>query len=246
MTINVDQFAALLGGDRNLEAAFARARIAKEGIYDEFVERLYDDLDEVIYSLQRNPELLQGDVEDRITLDLLRPLRHLGYSAEHDSKTGGHVDLTVGYGTFTWIGEAKKDGNFAEGFLQLMTRYRPGSGNFAHNAGGLLFYLIKSNDAKGELEKWMEELKGEALSCAQCKKNVLAFFSEHKLAGSGTTFRVRTMAVSLYHQPMDKSGRTTRARRTAKAEQRATAEKAARSSAPKQSTKSAAGRKKAP
>lgn len=195
--------------------AFRRHQVASGEVYADFVDFLYKDLDRAIFALQAGRELLQDDSEDRITADLMRQMRQLGYRAIHDSKTGGHVDLSVELGEFSWIGEAKKDGNFKEGFLQLMTRYVPASGNYSHNAGGLLFYLVKTKKALAMLEKWMKEIGGDG-TCEKCANNVLAFYSEHELEGSGTMFRVRTMGVSLYHDPKDKAARAKEGRRAAR------------------------------
>jgi hypothetical protein len=229
LTISLAELDTLLGGDRHAVSAFKRMRIAREGTYSDFVEQLYNDLDQAIYGLQASAELLQEDGEDRITLDILLQLRQHGYIAEHDSKTGGHVDLSVAYGPNSWIGEAKKDGNFQEGYLQLMSRYKPRSGDYSHNAGGLLFYFVDTQDARGKLDEWKENVRSQAVACNPCPRNVLAFFTEHKLVGPGTSFFVRTMAVSLYHRPLDKSGLATAARREAK--KASAGKKAARRSA---------------
>lgn len=214
--ITIEQFERY-AGKKKVEAAIRREWICEKGTYHEFVEQLYDDIDESIYALQSTRELRQKDGEDRISLDILVGLNRQGYSATHDGKTGGHVDLSVRLGEHSWIGEAKKDGNFYEGFLQLTTRYVQASGNFAHDQGGLLFYMVESTDALGKLDGWRTKLTTDGHACEPCAKNKLAFYSEHKLEGSGTDFKVRTMAVSLYHRPLDKSARTSAAKRLAKA-----------------------------
>lgn len=66
-----------------------------EGTYQDFVSRLYADLDESIYALQATPELRQADSEDRISQDILTRLNQKGYQATHDTKTGGHVNLSI-------------------------------------------------------------------------------------------------------------------------------------------------------
>ncbi|MEO1763509.1 MAG: hypothetical protein AAFR83_16410, partial [Cyanobacteria bacterium J06629_18] len=38
--------------------------------YNKFIEILYDDIDEIIYQIQENPELRQRDSEDRLTIDI--------------------------------------------------------------------------------------------------------------------------------------------------------------------------------
>ena len=210
--ITLDQLQRLLG-EKVLQAAIRRAWISEEGTYEEFVEQLYEDIDESIYALQASRELRQDDCEDRISQDILFGLSRQGYQTTHDTKTGGHVDLSVRLGDHSWIGEAKKDGNFKEGFLQLTTRYVQTSGNFAHDHGGLLFYIIQTPDALGKLNGWRTSLTTDGHVCQDCNKNRLAFYSTHKLEGSGTDFTVRTMIVSLYHRPKDKSARTSAAKK---------------------------------
>jgi hypothetical protein len=201
---------------RAVQASLRRARISEEGSYEEFVDQLYEDIDQLIYSMQAGRELRQKDSEDRLSADVLGGLRLHGYDAFADGKSGGHVDLSVKMGEFSWIGEAKKDGNFREGFLQLTTRYVPASGNFAHNQGGLIFYLIATPDAQGKLNTWRDELVAKGSYCSACTRNALAFYSTHKLEGAGTNFKVRTMGVALYHHPKDKSARNSVAKKTAK------------------------------
>lgn len=199
-----------------VQATIRRQMLGEGGTYEEFIEQLYADIDESIYELQASRELRQNDSEDRISLDILVGLKRHGYHATHDSKTGGHVDLSVRMGSHSWIGEAKKDGNFHEGFLQLTSRYVQASGNYAHDQGGLLFYMVKAADALGKLTAWRTRLTNDGHSCADCGKSKLAFYSTHKLEGSGTDFKVRSMAVSLYHQPLDKSARNSSEKKAAK------------------------------
>lgn len=195
---------------KTVQAAVRREYIAEEGTYDEFIEQLYCDIDAEIYALQASREMRQDDSEDRITLDILVGLNRHGYYATHDSKTGGHVDLSIRLGAHSWIGEAKKDGNFQEGYLQLTSRYVQSSGNYAHNHGGLLLYLINSADAASVLERWGAKLTNNGCIRTKCPKNILAFYSTHKLEGSGTNLIIRSMAVALYHRPLDKSARNSK------------------------------------
>lgn len=201
---------------RAVQASLRRAKISDEGTYEEFVGQLYDDIDQLIYRMQGGPELRQTDSEDRLSAEVLGGLSILGYDAVADGKTGGHVDLSVKMGEFSWIGEAKKDGNFHEGFLQLTTRYVPASGNFAHNQGGLIFYLVATPNARGKLTNWRDDLTSNGYTCVDCTRNPLAFYSDHKIESSGTDFKVRTMGVALYHQPKDKSARNSAAKKAAK------------------------------
>lgn len=190
-----------------VQAVIRRAMLVDGGTYEEFIAQLYEDIDESIHALQATRELRQEDGEDRISSDILAGLNRQGYQATHDSKTGGHVDLSVRLGAHSWIGEAKKDGNFYEGYLQLTSRYVQASGNYAHDQGGLLFYLVQSADALGKLNAWRTKLTTEGYNCSDCTKSKLSFYSTHRLAGSGTDLKIRSMAVTLYHRPLDKSAR---------------------------------------
>ncbi|WP_152545623.1 hypothetical protein [Pseudomonas aeruginosa] len=54
--------------------------------YEDFVEALRIDIDEIVSKLQENPELLSEDGEDRLTSEIKRSLTHMGYKATHDEK----------------------------------------------------------------------------------------------------------------------------------------------------------------
>lgn len=194
-------------GSKRVRSAVRMSMLAEgELSYKDFIEQLYSDLDDAIYRLQKNRELHQKSSEDLLSNWILDNLNTRGYDAVHEGKTGGHVDLTIKLGTYSWIGEAKKDGNYEGGFQQLSTRYITASGNFKHEHGGLIFYLVKIKNAKQVLKNWQDTLTERKIICRDCENNALAFYSDHVLEGSGTGFYVRSMAVSLYHQPQDASG----------------------------------------
>lgn len=194
------------------ELAGFPSRILAE-TYDDFIKVLYLSIDKIIYQIQENPELRQNDSEDRLTVDVRDQLRCLGYDASHDSKIGGHTDLSVRKGIFLWIGEAKIHSSYDylwEGFLQLSTRYSTGDSN--QKDGGLLIY-IRNKDAASVVQKWKEYLKEKNLvsySCKPCELRSPSFFSTHKHERSGQIFQVRHMPVILYFAPQDKSGRSSK------------------------------------
>lgn len=193
-----------------------RYLVAQRGKYIDFIDQLYVDLDSCINGLRTIVEQVQDDGEDRLTADLILQLRQQGYSAHHDAKAGGHVDLSVASGPHTWIGEAKLNWKIDEGMKQLTTRYVAASGDPNHDHGGLLFYLTKSADAKATLDKWRKQLESESTPCRDCPTNRLAFYSTIKLPGTGLPYQVRSMAVSLYFKPQDASGKATATRRDAR------------------------------
>jgi hypothetical protein len=184
--------------------------------YDDFIKILYEDIDTIIFQLQENPELLQHDTEDRMTISIVNGLRCMGYIASHESKIGGHADLSVKKDKFTWIGEAKIHHNYDylwEGFQQLTTRYSIGDSN--QRDGGLLIY-IRGKDANQVIQRWQEHLVSKQLpaySTFQCTMRDASFFSIHKHERSGCEFQVRHMPVMLYFKPKDKSGRKSGASR---------------------------------
>lgn len=196
-----------------LLAGFPSRILAED--YNDFIDILYNDIDKTIYQIEENPELRQNDKEDRLTIDIKNQLCCMGYDASHDSKIGGHTDLSVRKNSFLWIGEAKIfHGGYDhiwEGFLQLSTRYSTGDSN--QQDGGIFIY-IRHSDANSILEKWKEKLveKEQELpnyTYKPCKKRTISFFTTHTHEGSGRNYTIRHMPVMLYFQPQDKSGRKT-------------------------------------
>ena len=179
--------------------------------YNQFIELLYKDIDDIIYQIQENPELRQKDGEDRLTIDIRDQLRRLGYDASHDTKFGGHADLLVKKGNFTWIGEAKIHSSYNylwEGFLQLTTRYSTGDSN--QRDGGIFIYIRQKN-VSAIIEKWKNHMLSKELpdfNSEACENRELSFFSTHKHESSGQDFRIKHIPVILYFQPQDKSGRS--------------------------------------
>ena len=178
--------------------------------YEDFLRVLYQDIDSIIGGFQENPELLRNDGEDRITSELKRSLRLLGYAATHDEKIGGHSDLVVRgkVQNYLWIGEAKIHGAYDylyQGFQQLTTRYSTGDAN--QDCGGMLIY-IKNNDAKGVVVNWRAHLKAKALdeyseSDCQDRPNFV-FYITHKHERSGAPFRVKHIGIILGFDPKDR------------------------------------------
>jgi len=191
---------------------YQQAQVADNlGFEDDLIRNLYKDIDKVIFQIQENPELRQDDNEDRLTIDIVNPLRNLGYDVSHETKIGGHVDIAVRKNDFLWLGEAKiyRDNNYLwEGFQQLVTRYSTGDSN--QENGGLLIYIIRHEDASSIMQKWQNYLLEKSLpgfSLRPCKMRSLAFISTHKHERSGQAFHVRHIPVMLHFDPKDKSGR---------------------------------------
>lgn len=185
--------------------------------YPEFIEVLYDDIDIVIDEIERNPELHSSLREDQITIQIVNMLRRSSYTASHDQKSGGHVDVTVEsrWRSFVWLGEAKKQNGkayFNEGLLQLLNRYSQGSPG--RDQGGLMLYLTKG-DAVKAMDTWKQALgiDKQCKTVTPCaKRDGLAFFSTHNHPRSGRPYRIRHMGVMLHFAPNDRSARKAAAR----------------------------------
>ena len=176
---------------------------------EQFIDVLYQDLDQLIQVLQERKQIFCDASEDQITMALVDMLRQRGYRAEHDPKIGGHVDIVIRgrFPQFLWLGEAKRDSGAAwleSGMEQLCTRYADGSAGRDH--GGILVY-IQGQKAKLIFENWRAALakcvQFEDLALSDCKRNpVAAFNSSHTHSTSGLPYHVRHMAVGLYHAPL--------------------------------------------
>ncbi len=181
--------------------------------FAEFTEVLYADMDVIFRDLEQNREERQNDSEDRLTVEIMVCLRQLGYLAEHDAKSGGHVDLTVAHSlnSFRWLGEAKNFksvSDLREGFLQLTTRYSVGDPS--EDQGGLFAYLRRP-DAKTNMDQWRNEIKSlglKDLKFEDCpSRGPITFYTSHIHESSGVPYRVRHMCLMLHFNPSDRSGR---------------------------------------
>ncbi|OYQ39932.1 hypothetical protein CHU94_11365 [Rhodoferax sp. TH121] len=185
--------------------------------YSDFVEVLYDDLKLATERLEQNPQLHLEDEEDATTEKLLLILFGFQYQASHDAQSGGAVDITVELPKrgFKWIGEAKRFKSVAdmrEGYLQLSTRYSPGSGSLNLVHGGLIGYLRRSRAAK-HVADWKEHFKeqfdSEGTTYSDCnRRGPWGFITEQEHESLGVPFRVWHFCISLHFAPKDKSARS--------------------------------------
>ncbi|MBC3931498.1 hypothetical protein [Undibacterium curvum] len=212
------KFAALIGGNDLASRYQERLNIYISQDYEEFIRILYDDLDGLINQFQANPQYRYEKSEDQITAEFVCNLCTAGYDANHDQSSGGHVDLIVKIGRLTWIGEAKKDQKFDEGFRQLCTRYRPAGGNFDHVHAGMLLYCCSGSNILKQKENWENKLKTlapefEEITTKPCPKNMNMFYSKHIHDVTGRQFLVRHMPVALQFRPTDASARKSKVKK---------------------------------
>ncbi len=184
--------------------------------YEEFLEVLSDDLITIVKLLEQNPQPYADESEDATTQRIVDMLSVMGYTANHNAQSGGNVDITVELirKKYKWIAEAKKFTSVTdlrEGYLQLATRYRPGTDSSGIAHGGLLAYLRRPN-AVSCVESWQAHLQtlevasGAALTACP-RRHKLGFISEHPHKEFGIPFRVWHVCIVLSFDPKDKSGR---------------------------------------
>lgn len=207
--LTIDELRAKMRGAPGGKNFFARLS-AKT--FDRFVEVLHDDIDEIVKLMEANPQRHNQDGEDKLTFFIASMLKQRHYRAELGIAKGGSLDLNVeGHEEdFVWTCEAKIFNSIPavrEGFLQLSERYRPA--DIAKAKAGMLIYINRP-DSSGLMATWMSELQSMAIAdlalqpCTTRPK--LAFFSQHTARHSGLPMHVRHMSVTLFQDPIDKSG----------------------------------------
>ncbi len=195
------------GGDRAIERCQAQT-------YADFVNILKRDLDEIIIDMERNRQRFQKNSEDEMTFYIASMLNQLGYTATNGSQFGGSVDLTVQkvLKGWLWTAEAKiftALDKVNEGFLQLTSRYSPGS--LEEAKAGMLIYVLTKN-AADKMSAWKAHLENSgdpSLITESCASRPnLAFYSTQTHESSGLPLSIRHIGVALYFKPIDASGRT--------------------------------------
>jgi hypothetical protein len=203
-TVDLKTFKALmrleLCGDRAIRRAGAKT-------YDEFVSVLYEDIDDIVESVENNSKHYVNDGEDKISVAIVGRLSDTGYFATHDTDINGHVDIVVRsrYLGCMWLGEAKLD-NGPEylwgGWLQLTTRYS--NSTPTNRCGGMLIYVKKST-ALQRLEGWAERLHQDGIETfskpPRGKRGGLNFYTEQPHHKSGLDYEVRHITVCVQHAP---------------------------------------------
>lgn len=182
--------------------------------FDEFVNILHQDIDEVIKAMESNPQRHASVDEDGLTYFIATMLRQRHYRANQGITRGGNVDLTVEgrRDDFVWTSEAKIYRSLEalrEGFRQLHTRYSPA--DLLHDKAGLLIYIQRPGAAR-LVSAWRDDLPTlgfEDMTTSECPlRPALSFLSTHKSTRTGLSAITRHMSVSVFQDPQDKSGLT--------------------------------------
>lgn len=144
--------------------------------YQEFVDFLYSDLDEILREIQASRKIIvqkypENDsnkealkvFEDDINTQIVRDLKILSYDAAHDKFDNGHVDIHVELSghPYKWFGESKIWSGVTKidgGFKQLLEDYSTGEKN--EKCGGVLIYVVNTTHSTNKILKtWYTELE---------------------------------------------------------------------------------------
>jgi len=185
-----------------------RFNLAKCEKYEEFVEILYQEIDDQIKQIQNDRIEFQECTEDSITACLKRQLNATGFLKASSKRISGNADIVIcdKYERYEWIGEAKlvTDGAYAyiyKGFLQLVERYDCGDNGY----GGVFIYYFCEN-VKEKIDKLKETLIEKTeykFEIEDYNKNSLSFYTKHNHTTTGKDYQTRFIPVLLYYKPKD-------------------------------------------
>lgn len=188
--------------------------VEKYGTYDQFVDILYRNIDEIVSELLSNSEDFINAEEDYISNSICRSLVDRRFSAVREVQENGRADIRVKKGSFKWIAEAKRATsmtNVREGFLQLLTRYSKGEGNAT--SGGLFIYIQGEKNKEADfMHKWVnkelvEQRVVKIMESNPCALKPTCMITTLVHPGSLNVYKLRNMPISFFHNPQDKSGR---------------------------------------
>ncbi|WP_180115050.1 hypothetical protein [Acinetobacter sp. YH12140] len=183
--------------------------------YEDFLGRLYDDIDQacslIMEDVEKHLKLTETEISSSIWL-YLKGCKI--YQVEKDTDANGNVDIIVRTDRHKWFAEAKiwsSNSYLKEGYLQLTERYSKGEKK--NNHGGMFIYIKPESDQDNEEEiiaSWKEYLKTtfSYLEIYDCSLDDSRFFSKGKHSGTKHDYHVRYIPITLLHIPRDKSGRT--------------------------------------
>lgn len=176
--------------------------------YESFLKTVHACVDKAVVEAQRAAQYLFDVSEDHITTFIVSNLRSQLLDAEHDSDSGGHVDIFIEDADkqYSWAAEAKIDTDWSwieGGVGQLMDRYADGT--VGRDQGGLLIY-IKTENGATRVADWRARVMTkysakQGFIDADCPtRGDYAFFSECVFPKTGKPFRIRHVGVLLFRE----------------------------------------------
>ncbi|TOI71780.1 hypothetical protein, partial [Vibrio parahaemolyticus] len=96
-----------------------------------------------------------------------------------------------------------------EGFKQLTERYSSG---FDSEQQGAILIISKNRDIGNMMDTWKDKLTQDSwftergIEAKNCQKDKMSFYTEHNHTTSSIKYSVRHIPISIYFNPIDKSG----------------------------------------
>lgn len=223
MTLSLQDYQRLYGEKAVLEHFEKRYPES----YESFLKTVHVCIDKAVVEAQRAAQYLFDSDEDHITTFIVSNLRGQGIDADHDSDSGGHVDIFIEDvdKKYSWAAEAKIDTDWSwieGGVGQLMDRYADGT--IRRNQGGLLIY-IKTDKGATRVAEWRARVKAkysakQGFTDADCPtRGDYAFFSECIFPKTGRPFKIRHVGVLLFREASKLAADAKRAAASAKDDQ---------------------------
>lgn len=180
--------------------------------YEKFCECVETVVVHSIGQMILNPKECAGRSEDSLSLEIIKSLRTVSFSAEFDATNGGHCDIAAKFGTaYSWIGEAKKytgPKKLLKGYLQLTTRYSTGQENDSRGAMIVYFFVPDTAD---KMLQWKDYLVAQHSSKSRRQvsshpmtnpANSFRTMQAHKR--TGLPYEVKHFSVPLHFDPEDR------------------------------------------
>ena len=204
---------------RAIEKAY-RDLLATEGEYEDFVEEIYKDIDEITTDILTAVEYYRDLGEVQISHNIWMNLKRKWPTVQKDSDNNGNADISITLGSFVWIAEAKiwggpnKYGNsyLYGGYTQLTERYS--KGQVGATAGAMLIFIKPNNTKQTEpkvmasWQSYLQEKLGDTLTSVNpctLKKSCIKSIQPH--TGTEYSYQVRHIPITLLHIPRDKSAK---------------------------------------
>lgn len=192
--------------------------IASKLSYEDFVNKLNEDIDLIIADMMDGVENFIDRNEKNISYHIYTNLKSKNYFAECDSDKNGNADISVSAGSYRWLAEAKIFGGknnynteyLYGGFKQLTTRYSKCQGNA--DCGAMLIYIQpRSEDdcEKNVMDTWNNFLEAKKSELKQLcitphSKRNRSLYTQH-IHSNGYEYTVRHIPLWFFHLPEDKS-----------------------------------------
>ena len=160
-------FALMAQASQQMQKRMYQDLVATDGTYEDFVELIYNEIDEITNDMLTAVEYYWGMNEVQISHNIWLGLKRSWPTAQKDSDNNGNADISITLGSFTWIAEAKiwggpnKNGNtyLYGGYTQLTERYS--KAQIGATAGAMLIFIKPNNKSHSEMkvmEKWQNYL----------------------------------------------------------------------------------------